>query len=71
MSRPYGIARLSLVEWLMTYPYDSDWDKKHSKIAESHKDEKGHEVCGCEIHQAYCPLCDVGFIDGPGTAPAS
>jgi len=55
VSQLKGAARRSIIEWLRNNEYDPDWDSKHIKVSEYHQDEHGHVVCGCEIHQAWCP----------------
>jgi len=35
---------------------DTQWDKVHELIEERHPCSTGeHEVCGCQVHQAWCP----------------
>lgn len=42
---------------LMDDPYADDWEEQHKKIQEWHQDDRGHVVCGCGVHQAWCAEC--------------
>jgi hypothetical protein len=45
-----------VAEWLDRNEYHEAWDQVHSLIAEPHLCPTGlHDVCGCQVHQAWCP----------------
>lgn len=58
----HGAANRSMTKYLIENPYLTDWNIRHQRIADWHTDKKGHVVCGCGVHQAFCWECDMDRI---------